>query len=134
VALAIDQPALAVGDTLTVAVNLTSAHGVTSLPFHLLFEPEVLEYIDGETGPALGSSLQPVLLASVSPNRPGDLAVGLSLIESAGTFSGSGEVVSLRFRAIAAGDSALQFSRASVRGATSQALSAKFMNSSVTVH
>jgi hypothetical protein len=134
VTLALGQAALSVGDTLTVAVNLASAHGVTSLPFHLLFDPEILEYLDGGTGAALGSNLQPVLLASVSPNRPGDLAVGLSLIESAGTFSGSGEVVTLRFRAIAPGDSVLQFSRASVRGATSQALSAKFTNSSVTVH
>jgi hypothetical protein len=134
VSLVTSKASLAVGDSLTVTVNVRTSDRVTSLPFHLMFDPAVLEFSGGATDPSLGSRLQPVLLASVSPNRPGDLAVGLSFIESAGAFKGTGGVVVLHFRAIGSGDSDLEFSRASLRGATSEPLPAEFHNTRVSVH
>jgi len=134
VSLIASDASLAVGDSLTVTVNVRTGDPVTSLPFHLMFDPGVLEFFDGATDPSLGSHLQPVLLASVSPNRPGDLAVGLSFIESAGAFKGTGGVVVLHFRAIGSGDSDLEFNRASLRGVTSEPLPAEFHNSRVSVH
>lgn len=124
---------LAVGDSVTVTIHVNGGDHVTSLPFHLMFDPAVLEFSDGVVDPSLGSRLQPVLLASVSPNRPGDLAVGLSFIESAGSFVGNGNVVVLHFRAIGSGDTNLEFNRASLRGATSEPLPAAFHNTSLTV-
>jgi hypothetical protein len=134
VSLITSDASLAVGDSLTVTVNVRAGDPVTSLPFHLMFDPAVLQFSDGATDPSLGSRLQPVLLASVSPNRPGDLAVGLSFIETAGAFKGTGGVVVLHFRAIGSGDSDLEFSRASLRGATSEPLPAEFHNNRVSVH
>lgn len=134
VSLITSSVSLVVGDTLTVTVKVHTGDPVTSLPLHLMFDPAVLEFSDGATDPSLGSRLQPVLLASVSPNRPGDLAVGLSFIESGGAFMGTGVVVVLHFRAIGSGDSDLEFSRASLRGATSEPLPAVFQNSRVSVH
>jgi hypothetical protein len=86
-----------------------------------------------EQGPAIAAGMQPILLASVNPARPGDLAVGLSLIESGGLLHGTGTVIRLQFRALAAGTSPLGFSSASIRGAISETLDAQFHDASVNV-
>jgi Cohesin domain len=124
---------VSVGDSLVVAVRLTGASGVTSLPFHVEFDPAVLEFLAVEEGPAVGGAMQPILLASVSPARPGDLAVGLSLVETGGLLRGAGTVMRLKFRAIGPGASPLDFSRATIRGRMSEPMDARFQNAAVEV-
>ncbi|HUD71739.1 MAG TPA: cohesin domain-containing protein [Dongiaceae bacterium] len=121
-----------VGESFNVLVRVDSIDQMTSLPFHLSFDPGLLSFVSAQTGPALGA-LQPVLLASVNPNRPGDLAVGLSLIESSGTFSGAGDLVVLRFQAIASGRSDLAFDHATLRGPASEPVETRFTGASVIV-
>ena len=133
-ALVAPSASVAVGADLSVSVRLTGASNVTSLPFHLTFDPAILEFVSAAAGPAIASGMQPILLASVSPARPGDLAVGLSLVESGGLLQGSGTVIRLQFRALAAGSSELGFSRASIRGRISEPLEAQFQNAAVDVH
>lgn len=130
----IDSPATPVdiGQQFDVVVRVDSVDQMTSLPFHLMFDAGLLAFVSAQTGPALGA-LQPVLLASVNPNRPGDLAVGLSLIESAGTFSGTGDLIVLRFQAIASGRSDLLFANATLRGAASEPIDTRFTGGSVLV-
>lgn len=133
-ALVPQRTSVAPGDLLPVAVLLEGGHQVTSVPFHLKFNPEVLEYVGVRTGPVLSaSSRQPIILASVNPNRPGDLAVGLSLVSSSGTISGSGTILLLDFRALAHGVSDLVLERASVRGPTSEPLPADIAGAAVEV-
>ena len=132
--LAPDRHAVSRGQTFSVEVVLTGARDITSVPFHLQFDPGVLEYVGARTGPALnGRSLQPIFLAAVNPSRPGDLAVGLSLLRSSGTFSGSGAILLIDFRALAPGRSDLLFDRASVRGPTSELLPAEIVGSTAEV-
>ncbi len=132
--LAPDRHAVSQGETLSVQVVLTGARDITSVPFHLQFDPGVLEFVGARTGPALnGRSLQPIFLASVNPGRPGDLAVGLSLVRSSGTFNGSGAILLIDFRALAPGRSDLLFDRASVRGPTSELLPAEIVGSTAEV-
>ncbi len=115
-------------------VVLTGARDITSVPFHLQFDPAVLQYVGARTGPALnGRSLQPIFLASVNPGRPGDLAVGLSFVRSSGTFNGSGAILLIDFQALATGKSDLVFDRASVRGPASEALPAEILGSTTEV-
>jgi hypothetical protein len=117
-----------------VDVVLTGARDITSVPFHLQFDPGVLQYVGARTGPALnGRSLQPIFLASVNPGRPGDLAVGLSFVRSSGSFNGSGAILHIDFQAIAAGTSDVLFDRASVRGPTSQPLPAEVVGTTAEV-
>jgi hypothetical protein len=122
-----------IGDAVTVSLLIEGARAVTSLPFHLLFQPDILEFTSSEVGPAVPGSLQPILLASVNPNRPGDLAVGLSFVESAGTYTGGGVVLILHFRSVGAGVTSLEFDRASLRGPTSQPLETHFQNLTLTI-
>src|SRR5207247_4102038 len=124
--LAADRHAVSRGETFSVQVVLTGAREITSVPFHLQFDPGVLQYVGARTGPALnGRSLQPIFLASVNPGRPGDLAVGLSFVRSSGTFSGSGAILLIDFLALGRGRSDLHFDRATVRGPTSEPLTAE---------
>lgn len=123
---------VAIGQDVTVSIRLSGADEVTSLPFHLMFDPAILDFVSAGNGAGI-ASLQPVLLASVNPARPGDLAVGLSFIDAGGAFNGSGTLLELRFRALAAGVTGLTLDRASIRGRFSQALQAQFENGSVSV-
>ena len=134
VALVPSRTALAPGETLLLRVVLIASELVSSVPFHLRFNPDVLQYMGAREGQIfLGSSLQPLLLASVNPNRPWDLAVGLSLIESSGLLNQSGDILLLEFKALGSGRSDLLFERASVRGSEGQVLPTEFIPSTVTV-
>jgi len=129
-----NTPEVAYGKVLTVRVVVTGGEKITSVPFHLKFDPALLEFLGARTGPAfVSSSLEPLLLASVNPERPGDLAVGLALIGTSRSFTGSGSLVVLDFRAIGRGRSDLTFENSSVRGATSEALPVEFANTSIQV-
>jgi hypothetical protein len=122
------------GEIVSVQVVLSEADDISSVPFHVRFNDEVLEYVGAKSGPALvSSSLQPILLASVNPARPDDLAVGLALVRSSGRFSGSGTVVVLNFRALQAGQSDLMLEKASVRDANSRPLTVQLENSALAV-
>ena len=129
----IDAPeSVSIGEAFDVVVRVDSVERMTSLPFHLMFDATLIDFESAQAGPAL-ASLQPVLLASVNPNRPGDLAVGLSLLEASGSFSGSGNLIMLRFRAIGSGRSDLAFSRATLRGGTSEPVETRFHSGAVVV-
>jgi hypothetical protein len=132
-ALVLPSTSITVGDAVNVTVHLSDASNVSSVPFHVEFDPAILEFQSASQGSGV-AGLQPILLADVNPTRPGDLAVGLSLVESSGLLQGSGAVVRLQFRALAPGVSALDFSRASVRSRTGEALDARFQNALVEVH
>ena len=125
---------VAYGKTVSLQVVLTGGEGITSVPFHLRFDPALFEFLGAHTGTAfLSSSLDPLLLASVNPERPGDLAVGLALIGDSRAFSGSGSLVVLDFRAIGRGRTDLTFENSSVRGITSEPLPAEFANTTIQI-
>jgi len=125
---------LTTGEILRVTVSLSEAHGVSSVPFHLSFNPAVLEFLSARVGPAfMGTSLQPILLAGVSPSRPGDLAVGLALVGASGLLDRGGGLVVLEFQARQAGQADLSFDRTSVRGPFSQELPVEVQGAAVEV-
>jgi len=125
---------VAPGQTVKVSVLLKEARGVTSVPFHVQFNPEVLQYVGAQEGNLFtSSSLQPILMASDNPDRPGNLAVGLALVESSGLLNASGTLLVLEFRALGTGESNLTFDRASVRGATSREMPVHLANAAIQV-
>ncbi len=125
---------VAPGQVVKVSVLLQEARGVTSVPFHVQFNPEVLQYVGAQEGSLFeSSSLQPILMASVNPDRPGNLAVGLALVESSGLLNASGTILVLEFRALGIGRSDLIFDRASVRGPTSREMPLRLANAAIQV-
>jgi hypothetical protein len=128
-------PTVDYGKVMSVRVVLSGGEGITSVPFHLKFDPALLEFLGARTGSAfLSSSLNPLLLASVNPERPGDLAVGLALVGDSRPLNGSGSLVVLDFRAIGRGRTDLTFENSSVRGVTSEPLTAEFANTTIQVN
>ena len=125
---------VAYGRVMSVRVVLSGGEGITSVPFHVRFDPALLEFLGAHTGAAFqSSSLEPLLLASVNPERPGDLAVGLALVGNSRSFTGSGSLVVLDFRVIGRGRTDLTFENSSVRGVTSEPLPAEFANATIQV-
>ncbi len=125
---------VAPGQTVKVSVLLKEARGVTSVPFHVQFNPDVLQYVGAHEGSLFtSSSLQPILMASDNPDRPGNLAVGLALVESSGLLNASGTLLVLEFRALGIGESNLTFDRASVRDATSREMPVHLANAAIQV-
>ncbi len=107
------------GRAILVRVLVDAPRPLTSLPFHLLFDPEVVRFVAAREGAAYsGTSLQPILIGGTHPDRPGDVAVGLSFVGSPAVLGPRAEIAILEFEGIAAGDTPLVLDRASARGAT----------------
>jgi hypothetical protein len=107
------------GRTVVVRVLVNAPQPLTSLPFHLLYDPAVLQFVAAREGAAYaGTSLQPILIGGTHPDRPGDVAVGLSFVGAPAKFGPRAEIAVLEFEGIAAGDTPLVLDRASARGPT----------------
>ncbi len=125
---------LAPGQSVTVRVILDGSPAISSVPFHVLFNPEVLRFISARQGSAYsGTSLQPILIGGVNPDRPGDLAVGLSFVGTAAVLAPTAEIIVLEFEATASGESPLAFERASARDPGGAILSLDAASTSILV-
>jgi len=95
-------------DTLVLDVLAQGVTGVYGVYFDLAFPQQVLAFEGATEGTFLsggaGTSLQ---VAS----QPGNLVVGLTRLGAVGGISGSGTLLTLRFRAIGSGNGSLQFTR-----------------------
>jgi general secretion pathway protein D len=94
----------AVGATFQTAVTIANAEDVFAVPLQLQFNPAVLQLVNVDSGPFLGSDGQAVALAH---RDEGNGLVALSARRPPNTqgVSGQGTVCILTFKAIAAGDS-----------------------------
>lgn len=93
-----------VGSTFQVAVMLENGHNVFSVPMQVQYDPQVLELVNVDAGDFLQKDGKPVALvhrvegnglASINASRP----------PSANGVSGQGNLCTLTFKAVAAGDS-----------------------------
>ncbi|MBB5059859.1 general secretion pathway protein D [Granulicella aggregans] len=93
-----------VGSTFQTSVMLTNAEDVFAVPLQLQFNPAVLQLVNVDSGPFLGSDGQAVALAH---RDEGNGLVALSARRPPNTkgISGQGTVCILTFKALAAGDS-----------------------------
>jgi hypothetical protein len=122
----------AVGGVIVVHVLIDGASEAASVPFHVVFNPVVLQFDRGEEGPFLSGSGQTAFFAS--PTSSGDrVVVGLSRLGGEHGASGSGELGRLRFIAIGAGNAGLAFDRAKVRGVDNTILPASFAPATVLI-
>jgi hypothetical protein len=123
------------GEVVVVKVRLRDAVEVSSVPFHLKFDPDRFEYLSARAGSAFnGTSLQPVLMVAENPDRRGDVAFGLVLAGAPTTFSGTGDLAILEFRALQAGAAHLLIEDVSIRGPISEPLAAEIENLSLQVN
>ena len=122
------------GQTVVVRVLIDAPRPVASVPFHVVYDPAVVQFVAARQGAAYsGTSLQPILIGGINPDRPGDLAVGLSFVGAPAVLGRPAEIVVLEFQGIGAGDSPLVFERASVRDTTGMAQPTQTRPSAISV-
>jgi general secretion pathway protein D len=95
----------AVGSTFQVAVMLNNARDVFSVPLQLKFNPAVLQLVNVDSGDLLNRDGQ--LASLVHRDDNGLVAISTSRPPNAAGVSGQGNLCTLTFKAVAAGDSDL---------------------------
>lgn len=94
----------AVGNTFQVAVLATNARDVFSVPLQVQFNPKVLELVNVDAGRLLSGDGQPVAIVHRDEGN-GLVTISSSRPPGAPGVNGQGEVCTLTFKAIGAGDS-----------------------------
>jgi hypothetical protein len=91
--------------TLILEVRANSVNNLYGVAFDLRYPSNILQLVQASSGPFLGS---PTLQSSPG-STPGVVVVGLSKLGNAAGATGSGVLMTLEFRAIAAGDGTFSF-------------------------
>ncbi len=98
------NPTQAVGSTFQVAVLLSNAHDVSSVPLQVQFNPQVLSLVNVDSGEMLSRDGQAVAMTH-SEKGSGLVAINAARPPNATGVNGQGTVCMLTFKANAAGDS-----------------------------
>lgn len=111
------------GQEFSTKVVISGANGVGSVPFHLEFDPEILEFLGADQmSPFLSQDGTPVfVLATVSGNGR-EVIVGLSRQGNRPGVDGQGTLIQMKFRAKKSGTTTLNFSNLSVLDPNAQPL------------
>ncbi len=92
----------AVGEVVTIQVQIFQARNVVSTPFKLKFDASHLEYVAGTQGPFLAAGGNVSFLAGLDSQQPGVLSVGLAILGAGagGGVDGNGALCTLSFRVL----------------------------------
>jgi hypothetical protein len=102
---------ISVGDTFTRDIAVFDVREAFYAAFDLTYDPAVIEYVGAAEGDVFKKDNGPtVLQAALKEGQSGAIVIGLTRVGQIGNISGSGKLMTLSFRAIAAGASTLTFS------------------------
>ena len=122
------------GTDFTVDVVISHAAGVGSVPFHLAFDPTVLEFIGaGSVSPFLSQDGTPVFVLATIGSGGREVIVGLSRQGSRPGVSGSGTLIQMTFRPKKAQTTKLTFTDLSVLDPQAQPLPSEKLEMTVVV-
>jgi general secretion pathway protein D len=134
VRLAPSSSAVQVGDTLVVQVLLDNGTNIGSVPFHLRYNRQVLEFLPpASEGDLLSQDGSNVVFIANDTASGGEIVVGYSRMGGETGITGSGVLATFQFRAINPGDAGLQFTGASVKDPQARNLPAAFQPAAVVV-
>lgn len=127
-------PSYRVGDRVTVDVRIENATNVGSVPFHLRYNRQVLEFVPpAEQGPFLKSDAANTVFLANDSGGGGEVVVGLSRLGAGDGMSGAGTLATFQFHAINPGDCGFGWSGASVKDPQARNLPASFLTAPVAV-
>lgn len=100
----------AVGETFSRTIEVFDLQDAFYLAFGLTYDPKIIEYLGAEEGDFFKQDGRPTVFQEALRNgQQGRVTVGVTRLGKVGNINGSGRLVTLSFRAIAAGTSALSF-------------------------
>jgi hypothetical protein len=106
-----------------VAVTITGGTGVGSVPFHLAYDPEFLDFTGaGGSSPFLSKDGTPVFVMATKGGSGREVIVGLSRQGSRPGVSGDGVLIELNFMPLKPGTTSLTFSDLAVLDTQAQPL------------
>jgi hypothetical protein len=114
--------AIATGEIMSVDVMASSRSAVVDAPLHLLFDPSVLEFVDGTPGDFLTQGGSSIVFLADGTSRPGDVAVAAGRLEREHGASGAGLLCRVRFRGVGSGTTPIRVGEAKVWGTGGEAL------------
>jgi len=134
VTLSIQPPASdqAVGSTFQVNIGVANAQDLFAVPLQLQYNPAVLQLVNVDAGPLLGTDGQAVSLVHRVEDSTGLVTISSSRPPNTKGVSGQGGLCTLTFKAIAPGDSSLTFAKVGARNSAQANLPA--VGSQATVH
>lgn len=113
------------GEAFELHITVRDVKNLFSAPFHLLFNPELLEVEEVTEGEFLGADgKQTVFLKSIQAER-GRVIVGLARLGKVGGQNGSGRLVRLKLRAKRPGTATLALERLEFRDPDLRPISVK---------
>ena len=124
-------PNYRVGDTVVIEVRIENGTNVGSVPFHLRYSGQTIQFVEPATeGPLLGSDGTGTLFLA-RDSSGGELVVGLSRMGGGSGITGSGTLATFSFRALAKGRTVFQFTGASVKDPQARNLPASFLGATI---
>jgi hypothetical protein len=123
-----------VGDVIIVEVRVDNAQNVGSIPFHLRYNTDVLQFISpaGEGSFMNNDGANTVFLAS-DTGGGGEIVVGLSRMGVSEGATGAGSLATFQFQAVNPGNCGFAFTGASVKDPQARNLPAAFNAANVEV-
>ncbi|MFQ5745335.1 MAG: cohesin domain-containing protein [Acidobacteriota bacterium] len=123
---------LKVGRPLQVTLKVRNADSLLRVPATLLFDPEILQLVSVEAGPAWDDGPEPVLLHHA--NKRGELTIGIARLGAdAVPIQGSAKLLRVNFRAVGSGTTRLHLKSFAVLGPGSTQQPARAKSATVTV-
>ncbi|HKQ97759.1 MAG TPA: cohesin domain-containing protein, partial [Candidatus Polarisedimenticolia bacterium] len=111
------------GEDFKVSIVISSATGVGSVPFHLAFDPQFVEFVGAaNASPFLGQDGTPVFVLATTGAGGREVIAGLSRQGSRPGVSGGGTLLEMTFRPKRPGTTSLSFSELSVLDPQAQPL------------
>jgi general secretion pathway protein D len=99
-----------VGSIFQTSILLSNAHDVFSVPLNLHYDPHVLQLVNVDAGGLLGGDGQPVAIVHRDDGH-GGVFIAASRPPGVAGVNGQGEVCTLTFKAIAAGDATISLTK-----------------------
>ena len=121
------QLTFGVGESVVTHLFIENATNVGSVPFHLKYDPEVLQYVGSEEGTFMNSDGTNTVFLVSDTGGGGELVVGLARLGGVSGASGSGVLATFEFLAVGSGDGGLAFTGAGVKDPMAQYLPASFL-------
>ncbi len=116
------SPEVAVNGTVSVNVQIDNVTELFSAPMRINYDNKVLKLVEISRGDFLGGDGQQVTFSETKAEEAGAAIISLNRVPGAGGISGSGNLVTLKFQAIAKGVSAISFQDLSLRDARLQSI------------
>jgi hypothetical protein len=127
-------PSYRVGDRVIVEVRVENGTNVGSVPFHIQYNRQVLEFVGpAAAGPFLSGDGTNIVFLATPIQGGGDVVVGASRLGGGPGVSGSGTIGTFQFQAINPGDCGFAFTGASVKDPQARSLPASFITAPISV-